>query len=58
MGHSESVPIYMYADAAGGHSSGVDGDVAGTTNYFRHLAVKARPGTPPSQKKATLEGGA
>jgi Rib/alpha/Esp surface antigen-like repeat protein len=54
MGHSESVPIYMYADAAGGHSSGVDGDVAGTTNYFRTLAAKAEAGTP-SQKKATLK---
>ena len=42
MGHSESDPNYKYADAAGGHSDAVDGDVTGTTDYFRGLVDKAK----------------
>lgn len=54
MGYSTSDPRYGTAEAAAGHSSFEEGDVTGTTDYFRTLAAKAEAGTP-SQKKATLK---
>jgi Rib/alpha/Esp surface antigen-like repeat protein len=50
MGHSESDPNYRYADAAGGHTDPADGDVTGTTDYFRDLVDKAK-----ASKAATVD---
>ncbi len=49
MGYSTSHPRYGTAEAAAGHTSSVDGDVTGTTDYFRTLVAQAKAG------KATTE---
>jgi chemotaxis protein histidine kinase CheA len=49
MGYSTSHPRYGTAEAAAGHTDAVDGDVTGTTDYFRTLVAQAKAG------KATTE---
>ena len=50
MGYSTSDPDYGTAEAAAGHNSFADGDVTGTTDYFRDLVDKAE-----ASKAATVD---
>ena len=50
MGYSTSIPHYGTAATAAGHPDDADGDVTGTTDYFRGLVDKAK-----ASKAATVD---
>ena len=50
MGYSTSHPRYGTAEAAAGHTDDEDGDVTGTTDYFRTLVAEAK-----ANKAATVD---
>ena len=50
MGYSTSIPHYGTAATAAGHTDDADGDVTGTTDYFRGLVDKAK-----ASKAATVD---
>jgi Rib/alpha/Esp surface antigen-like repeat protein len=50
MGYSTSDPHWGTAEAAAGHTDPADGDVTGTTDYFRDLVDKAK-----ASKAATVD---